>query len=62
MLDLLKYEKRSKKKKLTELEKEYEYLLIENNKGILVKSKNNSRARKVSMIVSSCSDDILHNL
>ncbi|XP_026746499.1 centrosomal protein of 290 kDa-like [Trichoplusia ni] len=46
MLDLLKYEKRSKKKKLTELEKEYEYLLIENNKGILVKSKNNSRARK----------------
>ncbi|XP_026744867.1 uncharacterized protein LOC113506224 [Trichoplusia ni] len=36
MLDLLKYEKR----------KEYEYLLIENNKGILVKSKNNSRARK----------------
>ncbi|PZC74425.1 hypothetical protein B5X24_HaOG207867 [Helicoverpa armigera] len=46
ILDLLKYEKRSKKKKLTELEKEYEYLLIENNKGILVKSKNNSRARK----------------
>lgn len=48
MLDVLKYEKGSKKKKLSGLEKEYEYLLIEANKGILVKSKNNSRARKVS--------------
>ncbi|KAF9795576.1 hypothetical protein SFRURICE_004948 [Spodoptera frugiperda] len=46
MLDLLKYEKRNKKKKLAEMEKEYEYLLIENNKGQLVKSKNNSKARK----------------
>ncbi|CAB3259241.1 unnamed protein product [Arctia plantaginis] len=46
MLDVLKYEKGSKKKKLSLLEKEYEYLLIEANKGILVKSKNNSRARK----------------
>ncbi|XP_075979320.1 coiled-coil domain containing protein 151 [Anticarsia gemmatalis] len=46
MLDLLKYERGSKKKKLTGLEKEYEYLLIEANKGILVKSKNSSKARK----------------
>ncbi|KAF9413826.1 hypothetical protein HW555_008094, partial [Spodoptera exigua] len=46
MLDLLKYEKRNKKKKLAEMEKEYEHLLIENNKGQLVKSKNNSKARK----------------
>ncbi|KAJ8734521.1 hypothetical protein PYW08_013771 [Mythimna loreyi] len=46
ILDLLKYEKRNKKKQLAELEKEYEHLLIENNKGILVKSKNSSKARK----------------
>ncbi|KAJ0180932.1 hypothetical protein K1T71_003017 [Dendrolimus kikuchii] len=46
MLDLLKYERRNKKKKLAELEKEYEYLLVESTKGELVKSKNNNRARK----------------
>ncbi|KAJ8734301.1 hypothetical protein PYW07_014852 [Mythimna separata] len=46
ILDLLKYEKRNKKRQLAELEKEYEHLLIENNKGILVKSKNSSKARK----------------
>lgn len=48
MLDLLKYERRSKKRRLTELEKEYESLLIENSKGELVKSKISSRARKVN--------------
>ncbi|XP_037871974.1 hyaluronan-mediated motility receptor [Bombyx mori] len=47
MLDLLKYERRSKKRRLTELEKEYESLLIENSKGELVKSKISSRARKL---------------
>ncbi|KAG6449801.1 hypothetical protein O3G_MSEX006269 [Manduca sexta] len=46
MLDLLKYERRSKKKKLTELEREYECLLIESTKSDLVKSKITSRARK----------------
>lgn len=47
MLDLLKYERRHKKTKLTTLEKEYEHLLIENTKSELVKSKISSRARKV---------------
>ncbi|XP_053601398.1 interaptin [Plodia interpunctella] len=46
MLDLLKYEKRSKKNKLQKFEKEYEHLLIENTKGELVKSKSSTRARK----------------
>ncbi|XP_026323817.1 uncharacterized protein LOC113233066 [Hyposmocoma kahamanoa] len=46
MLDLLKYERRKKKSKLKELEKEYEYLLIESTKGELVKSKIHSAARK----------------
>lgn len=47
MLDLLKYDKRNKKKRLAELEKEYEHLLIESTKGELVKSKISSRAKKV---------------
>ncbi|KAL0850545.1 hypothetical protein ABMA28_012323 [Loxostege sticticalis] len=46
MLDLLKYEKKSKKNKLSELEKVYEHLLIENTKSELVKSKSSTRARK----------------
>ncbi|XP_045452076.1 rootletin [Melitaea cinxia] len=46
MLDLLKYEKGSKKKKLRNLEKEYEKLLIESTKSDLVKSKITTRARK----------------
>lgn len=47
ILDLLKYEKGSKKKKLRELETEYEKLLIESTKSDLVKSKCTTRARKV---------------
>ncbi|XP_063828818.1 golgin subfamily A member 5 [Ostrinia nubilalis] len=46
MLDLLKYEKKSKKNKLCELEKVYEHLLIESTKSELVKSKSSTRARK----------------
>ncbi|KAL4721131.1 hypothetical protein ACJJTC_009411 [Scirpophaga incertulas] len=46
MLDLLKYEKRSKKNRLTQLEKEYERLLIESTKSELVKSKISTKARK----------------
>ncbi|KOB70564.1 Uncharacterized protein OBRU01_15150 [Operophtera brumata] len=46
ILDLLKYERRHKKKKLIELEKEYEHLLIESTKSELVKSKISSRSRK----------------
>ncbi|XP_047541146.1 myosin-3 [Vanessa atalanta] len=46
MLDLLKYEKGSKKKRLRNLEKEYETLLIESTKSDLVKSKITTRARK----------------
>ncbi|XP_038209270.1 unconventional myosin-Vc [Zerene cesonia] len=46
ILDLLKYEKGSKKKKLRELEKEYEKLLIESTKSDLVKSKMSTRSRK----------------
>ncbi|XP_052737295.1 myosin-11 [Bicyclus anynana] len=46
ILDLLKYEKGSKKKKLRELEVEYEKLLIESTKSDLVKSKSSTRARK----------------
>ncbi|CAH2242428.1 jg20430 [Pararge aegeria aegeria] len=46
ILDLLKYEKGSKKKKLRELETEYEKLLIESTKSDLVKSKITTRARK----------------
>ncbi|CAF4837367.1 unnamed protein product [Pieris macdunnoughi] len=46
ILDLLKYEIGSKKKKLKELEKEYEKLLIESTKSDLVKSKMSTRSRK----------------
>ncbi|CAK1548089.1 unnamed protein product [Leptosia nina] len=46
VLDLLKYERGSKKKKLRELEKEYEKLLIESTKSDLVKSKITTRSRK----------------
>ncbi|XP_050663846.1 coiled-coil domain-containing protein 186 [Leptidea sinapis] len=46
ILDLLKYEKGSKKKRLKELEKEYEKLLIESTKSDLVKSKITTRAKK----------------
>ncbi|XP_072935280.1 outer dynein arm-docking complex subunit 3 [Epargyreus clarus] len=46
MLDLLKYEKRSKKNKLKDLENEYEKLLIESTKSALVKSKISTRSRK----------------
>ncbi|XP_068629190.1 outer dynein arm-docking complex subunit 3 [Battus philenor] len=46
MLDLLKYEKRSKKNKLKDLEKEYELLLVESTKSDLVKSKITTKARK----------------
>ncbi|RVE55179.1 hypothetical protein evm_000077 [Chilo suppressalis] len=46
MLDLLKYEKKSKKKRLTDLEKEYENLLIESTRSELVKSKISTKARK----------------
>ncbi|XP_034840843.1 outer dynein arm-docking complex subunit 3-like [Maniola hyperantus] len=46
ILDLLKYEKGSKKKKLQVLETEYEKLLIESTKSDLVKSKITTRARK----------------
>ncbi|CAG4927107.1 unnamed protein product [Colias eurytheme] len=46
MLDLLKYEKGSKKKKLKEFEKEYEKLLIESTKSDLVKSKMSTRSKK----------------
>ncbi|KAM3956276.1 coiled-coil domain containing protein 151 [Aphomia sociella] len=46
MLDLLKYEKRSKKNKLRQFEKDYEHLLIESTKSDLVKSKTSTRARK----------------
>ncbi|CAH4035127.1 unnamed protein product [Pieris brassicae] len=46
ILDLLKYEIGSKKKKLKELEKEYEKLLIESTKSDLVKSKMTTRSRK----------------
>ncbi|XP_045489865.1 putative golgin subfamily A member 6-like protein 3 [Pieris rapae] len=46
ILDLLKYEIGSKKKKLKELEKEYEKLLIESTKSDLVKSKLTTRSRK----------------
>ncbi|XP_028158274.1 ankycorbin [Ostrinia furnacalis] len=46
ILDLLKYEKKSKKNKLCELEKVYEHLLIESTKSELVKSKSSTRARK----------------
>ncbi|CAG9575474.1 unnamed protein product [Danaus chrysippus] len=46
LLDLLKYEKGSKKKKLKDLEVEYEKLLIESTKSDLVKSKISTRARK----------------
>ncbi|KPI95413.1 Coiled-coil domain-containing protein 151 [Papilio xuthus] len=46
MLDLLKYEKRSKKNKLKDLEKEYELLLIESTKSDIVKSKLTTKAKK----------------
>ncbi|CAG5035337.1 unnamed protein product [Parnassius apollo] len=46
MLDLLKYEKRSKKNKLKALEKEYEHLLIESTKSDIVKSKFTTKAKK----------------
>ncbi|KPJ14561.1 Coiled-coil domain-containing protein 151 [Papilio machaon] len=46
MLDLLKYEKRSKKNKLKDLEKEYEILLIESTKSDIVKSKLTTKAKK----------------
>ncbi|XP_041974655.1 golgin subfamily A member 5 [Aricia agestis] len=45
-LDLLKYEKGSKRKRLKELETEYERLLIESTRSDLVKSKITTRARK----------------
>lgn len=51
ILDLLKYEKKSKKTKLTDLEKEYEHLLIESTKSELVKSKTSTRAKKVFKMV-----------
>ncbi|XP_059060356.1 uncharacterized protein LOC131853477 [Achroia grisella] len=46
LLDLLKYEKRSKKNKLRQFEKDYEHLLIESTKSELVKSKTSTKARK----------------
>lgn len=51
ILDLLRYERRHKKKQLGELEKEYEHLLIESTKSELVKSKISNRARKVGQSI-----------
>lgn len=51
MLDLLKYEKRSKKNRLKELEKEYELVLIESTKSDIVKSKISTKAKKVFTIL-----------
>ncbi|CAG9783279.1 unnamed protein product [Diatraea saccharalis] len=47
MLDLLKYEKKSKKKRLTDLEKEYEHLLIESTRSELHASHLENEIHKV---------------